>query len=100
MGFVFEDRSFDLQHRIDDAPCLFYVILPCEERGVAGHCVADNAFVGFLLERLGMAAGDELDRLKRSRVTKERLNSTMKRTMSTWIKKISKFRGESRTLCN
>ena len=49
---VFVNRSSRLQHRIDDPPRLFHIILTSELRGVSSHGVAQQPFVSLHLTRL------------------------------------------------
>src|SRR5262245_34138385 len=42
---VFTDRRSRLEHGVDDPPCLFHVVLPGKERGIAGHGVTEHSFV-------------------------------------------------------
>ena len=48
---VWIDGKFELQHRIDDPPGFFDIILAREERLIARHRVAEHAFIGVHLVR-------------------------------------------------
>src|SRR5262249_52018494 len=49
MRFVWIDRRVLAQYWIDNAPCLFYVILTCKECPVTFHRSAKQSFVRFHL---------------------------------------------------
>src|SRR5258708_30108311 len=44
-GLVFVDWRAGLQHRVDDAPGLFHIVLPGKQRSVSRHGVTEHAFV-------------------------------------------------------
>src|SRR5881296_3253281 len=60
---VFVDRSAGLQHRIDDSPRLFYIILAGKQGGISRHRVAQHPLVRVHLVWTGMTAGHHLHRL-------------------------------------
>src|ERR1700733_312206 len=44
-GLVIVDRGAGLQHRINDPPRLFHIVLAGEQRGVSGHGVSEKPLV-------------------------------------------------------
>src|SRR5580693_4916600 len=61
--FIFEGRSVGVQDRVHDSPGLFHVILTRKKRGVAGHGVAQKAFVRIHLFGARMTARDHFHHL-------------------------------------
>src|SRR5262245_55369214 len=61
-GLVVVDRRARLQHRIDDTPRLFHVILAREQGGVALHRVTQHPLVGIHLVRVGVTGSHHLSR--------------------------------------
>src|SRR4029450_12785322 len=59
-GLVFVDWRAGLQHRVDDAPGLFHIVLPGKQGGVSRHGVTEHAFVSIHLLRAGIAARQQL----------------------------------------
>src|SRR5262249_21460106 len=57
---VLVDRSAGLQHRVDDSPRLFHIILAGKQGGVSGYRVAQHALVRFHLVWTRMTAGHHL----------------------------------------
>src|SRR5258705_2683207 len=59
-GLVFVDWRAGLQHRVDDAPGFFHIVLPCKQGGVSRHSVTEHAFVSIHLLRAGIVARQQL----------------------------------------
>src|SRR5215470_10057105 len=59
-GLVFVDWRPGLQHRVDDAPSLFHIILPGKQGGVSRHGVTEHAFVRIHLLGSGIMARQQL----------------------------------------
>src|SRR5262245_36084575 len=58
--FVFVERSAGLQYRIDDAPCLFHIVLPRKQCSVSRHRVTEHAFVRIGVLCAGIVACQQL----------------------------------------
>src|SRR4029077_20042375 len=59
-GLVFVDWRAGLQHRVDDAPGFFHIVLPSKQGGVSHHGVTEHAFVSIHLLRPGIVARQQL----------------------------------------
>src|SRR5208337_5371178 len=57
---VFVDRSAGLQHRIDNTPRLFHIVLPGKQGGVSLHRIPENFLVGIHLLCAWMTAPHNL----------------------------------------